>query len=315
MVSIKSVLCPVDFSEFSRHALARAVAIAKGHGASVLALHVVPIVPPAFISHLEANEPAPLGLARGERERLLGELNLFVAGEGEAGVPIATDVVDTPSVHGEILAQAARVHADLIVMGTHGRSGFERLLLGSVTEKVLRTARQPVLTVGAPSGDTAAARTWSFERILCAIDFSECSIAALGYAVSLAEHSDADLTVVNVIEWTPVGYDPLVGPPIDLAGYRMSAESSARERLHKVVLMSASGLPGVEEIVTSGKPHHQILRIATEQGSDLIVLGIHGRNPVDRMLFGSTAEPVVRRATCPVLSVRADVSVSDVKTA
>ncbi len=303
MVSITRILCPIDFSEYSRHALMRAVGIARAHGASVIALHVVPIQLPAFVSHLEANEPAPLGLAYAERERLLRELKQFTGPEGSTGVPIEIDIADAPTVHDEILAQAARRHADVIVMGTHGRTGFQRLLLGSVTEKVLRTAHQPVLTVGAPAGEQESTST--FKRILCAIDFSECSIAALGYAVALADGADAHLVAVNVIELTPIGYEPFPGPPVDLAGYWMAAETAARERLRHVVSASAPTL-GVETIVTSGKPHHEILRIAVEQRSDLIVLGIHGRNPVDRMLFGSTAEPVVRRATCPVLTVRAE---------
>jgi universal stress protein A len=170
------------------------------------------------------------------------------------------------------------------------------------TEKVLRTSRQPVLTVGAPAGGRVS--TSAFERILCAIDFSDCSIAALGYAVSLANGARAHLAAVNVVEWAPIGYQPFPAPPVDLAGYWIAAETAARERLRKLVAASAPKLE-VEAIVTSGKPHHEILRIAAEQRSDLIVLGIHGSNPVDRMVFGSTAEPVVRRAPCPVLTVRA----------
>jgi nucleotide-binding universal stress UspA family protein len=84
----------------------------------------------------------------------------------------------------------------------------------------------------------------------------------------------------------------------------MAAETIGRERLHHAV--SDSVQRTVDEIVGSGKPHHEILRIAAERHSDLIVLGIHGGNPLDRMLFGSTAEPVVRRATCPVLTVRTE---------
>jgi nucleotide-binding universal stress UspA family protein len=305
MVSITRILCPIDFSDFSRHALARAVAIAKGHGASVTALHVVPTQPPLLVAPLEVTQPMPSALTPAEHDRLLRALRGFVTPEASAGVPIDTDVIDAPTVHGEILAQAARLHADLVVMGTHGRSGFQRLLLGSVTEKVLRTSRQPVLTVGA-SAVAPGSGTASFKRILCAIDFSECSIAALGYALALAEGADAHVTAVNVIEWTPVGYDPLGGPPTDLAEYRMAAERANRERLHKVLTDSRSKKLEIEEIVSSGKPHHEILRIADEQGSDLIVLGIHGRNPVDRLLFGSTAEPVVRRAECPVLTVRVE---------
>ena len=180
-------------------------------------------------------------------------------------VPIDTDVVDAETVHGEILAQAERLRVDLIVMGTHGRTGFQRLLLGSVTDKVLRTARQPVLTVGAPAGeqDTTAA----FKGILCAIDFSECSIAALTYAVSLADGADAHLDAVNVIEWTPIGYDPLGGPPstsrvigwrrkrrrasdciTSFAIPRQHSRSRKSSRLASRIMKSCASRPNIEAI-------------------------------------------------------------------
>jgi nucleotide-binding universal stress UspA family protein len=306
MISIKQILYPIDFSDFSRHALARAAALARAHGASVTAVHVVPVKPPVLLTYVDASVPAPLTLTAAERDGLLSELKEFTAPEAADGLLVLIDVVDAPTVHGEILAQAGRLDADLIVMGTHGRTGFERLLLGSVTEKVLRTARQPVLTVGADA--CPATGTSAFTRILCAVDLSGCSLAALRYAFALAEESDALVTAVNVVEWTPVGYDPLMGPLADLAGYRVAAETTARARLHEVVAACATKKTAAEEIVTSGKPHHEIVRIASERQSDLIALGIHGRNAVDRMLFGSTAEPVVRRATCPVLTVRAEVA-------
>jgi nucleotide-binding universal stress UspA family protein len=304
MVSIKRILCPIDFSEFSRHALARAVAIAGARDAAIVALHVVPVRTPLVVSPLEVYEPVPIGLTDAERERLQKELTAFCELFNPDGVSLQTSVVEAPTVHGEILALAGRLQSDLIVMGTHGRSGFQRLLLGSITEKVLRTAGAPVLTVGATPVPTDAG-TASFARILCGVDFSECSIAALGYAMSLADEQNTHVTVVNVVETTPMGYDPLVGPLADLEGYRLAAETSGKDRLHKVVLDAAPQRPDVEEIVASGQPHHELLRIAAEQHSDLIVLGIHGRNPIERMLFGSTAEPIVRRAMCPVLTVRA----------
>ena len=306
MLSVKRILCPIDFSEGSGHALARAAAIAKDQAATVTALHVVPTESPLLrTAPLEVTPPVLPALSPADRERVLQALEAFVTNEAGAGTPIDAEVVEAPTIHGEILAQARRLHADLIVMGTHGRSGFQRLLLGSVTEKVLRTALEPVLTVGARI-DAAAGGSPSFKRILCAVDFSECSIAALKYALALADGAVARVTVVNVVEWTPIGYDPLVGPPTDLVGYRMAVENASRERLHNAVAESNLKGIAIEEIVTSGKPHHEVLRIAAEQDSDLIVLGIHGRNPVNRMLFGSTAEPVVRRAECPVLTVRAD---------
>jgi len=220
---------------------------------------------------------------------------------------VALEATEAPDVHEEILVHAERLPADLIVMGTHGRSGFERLLLGSVTERVLRKARRPVLTVPAGSPHSATG-PGAFDRILCAVDFSECSMAALGYAAALAEESRARLAVLHVIELAPPAYDPLVGPPIDLPGYRQACVTAGRERLRNVIpvaVRNSTGIAeGVEELIVCGKPHHEILRVAEDERSDLIVLGVHGRNVVDRLLFGSTVEPVVRRARCPVLTVR-----------
>ena len=301
MVTIHRILCPLDFSEFSRHALVRAAAIAKAHGAAITALHVVPIPIPIAPLPLEVVSPVPPRLTPEEHARARAALATFVRLNPAMTVPMECEVIEAPVVHQEIVAQASRLHADLIVMGTHGRSGFQRLFLGSVAEKVLRLALAPVMTVGASAADGAG----SFARIVCGIDFSDCSSAAFDYALAIADGANAQVTAVNVIEWTPLGYDPLVGPPTDLAGYRMSAEAAARERLRQAVANVHPSDVQVHQVVTSGQPHHELLRIATEGHADLIVLGIHGRNPIDRLFFGSTAEPVVRQAKCPVLTVRA----------
>ena len=171
MVRINRILCPVDFSDFSRHAFDRSVAIAKGVGASVTALHVAPFQATPIYPYHEPREVEAFMLSGGDRDKLTTELKRFLAVDQPIGVPVTCEVVDAPNVHHEILAQAERLPADLIVMGTHGRSGFQRLFLGSVTEKVLRTAQPPVLTVGAAT-DVVSAHDFAFKRILCAIDFS-----------------------------------------------------------------------------------------------------------------------------------------------
>ena len=273
------------------------------------ALHVAPFQSTPIYPYQESRAVEAFMLSGSDRETLTMELKRFLAVEEPTGVPVTCEIVDAPNVHHEILAQADRQKADLIVMGTHGRTGFQRLFFGSVTEKVLRTARPPVLTVGAAI-DVVPAHDFSFKRILCAIDFSDCSLAALRYASALAAPGGANVTALYVMEWPPVPYDPLLGPPTDLTGYRMAAEAIGCQRLHNAVVELA--LKGVDEIVGGGKPHHEILRMAEQRGSDLIVLGIHGRNPVGQMLFGSTAEPVVRRATCPVLTVRSEVQSASV---
>jgi nucleotide-binding universal stress UspA family protein len=307
MVRIENILCPIDFSEFSRHAFDRAVAIARGHGGLLTALHVVPIqlATPA-LPYVEPQSLGPFQISDADRGRIVAELQRFLAVDTSIGVRVAFEATEAPDVHQEILVHAERLRVDLVVMGTHGRSGFQRLMLGSVTEKVLRKARPPVLTVPCSIPDVVPAGRGPFERILCAIDFSECSMAALRYASSIAEEARAQLLAVHVVELAPPAYDPLVGPPIDLPGYRQACETASRERLRNVIPISLRKATGLEEMVVSGKPHHEILRIAEQWRSDLIVLGVHGRTVVDRVLFGSTVEPVVRRALCPVLTVRAE---------
>ena len=304
MVTIKNILCPIDFSDFSRRAFDRSVAVAKAAGATVTALHVAPFSATPFYPYSEQRGLVAFTLADGDREKLNTELKRFLDVSTPMGVPVICEVADAPNVADEILARADRLPADLIVMGTHGRSGFQRLFLGSVTEKVLRTAQPAVLTIGVLP-DAVPVEGGAFKRILCATDFSPCSIAAWHYAQSLADGSGAHLALLHVVEVPPVVVDPMIGPLIDVVKYQRLAETLCRERLHALVAGAPTGHP-VEELVTAGKPYREILRMADEWRSDLVVLGIHGRNPIERMLFGSTAEPVTRRATCPILTVRTE---------
>ena len=191
-------------------------------------------------------------------------------------------------------------------MGTHGASGFEHLVLGSVTEKVLRKASCPVLTV--PPAAQATSRL-PFRHVLCAIDFSDSSLAALPLAVSLATESDAALTLLHVLDWPweepppPVIEELPFQQGVALAEFRRYREAGARKRLESLI---PDPLPTsrVTTRLGNGKPHARILQIAAQEQTDLIVIGVHGRNPVDLALFGSTTNQVVRRATCPVLTWR-----------
>ena len=303
MVRIKQILCPIDFSEFSRHAFDRAVAVAKIHDATVTVLHVFPLPTPVPTIPFGPEGPGPFVLHALDRDAVLAQMKKFLGLEGgAAGGRTAFEVVEANNTHREILTQAERLSADLIVMGTHGRSGVQRLLLGSVTEKVLRTSPVPVLTVPALAPGTGQE---AFSRILCATDFSDCSIAALRYASSLAMEGTVRLTVINVVELIPVGYEPMVVTPYDDAAHRDELVRAARERLRRLLPETVREACTVDELVTTGKAYVEILGTAAERQADLIVLGIHGRNALDRFLFGSTTEHIVRRATCPVLTVRA----------
>jgi nucleotide-binding universal stress UspA family protein len=305
MVHIKHILCPVDFSEFSRHAFDRAVAVARSYGADLTVLHVLPVPSPVPALPYGPEGPGPFGFEVVDRARALAEFSRFLATEQSIGVSLHYEAAESSSVQKEVLVQASRLGADLIVMGTHGRSGFDRFFLGSVAEKTLRTSRVPVLVVPPRLPDVVPAGRDPFRSILCAVDFSQDSAHALGYAASLAQHAAGQLTVLHSVEPVPVGYDPVAGVNFDVVGYAQALENSARAGLQKLAPEPIALGCETETVVTRGKAYKEILRAAVERQADLIVVGVHGRNAVDRLVFGSTTEHIVRRATCPVLAVPA----------
>ena len=148
MIEIKEILCPIDFSDVSRRTLQFAAATARWYGSRLTVLHVVPLTPPANVLPVVAGPlPASYGLDDSTRVQLTDEAVRFAREVAGHEVPMNVRVVEAPQVHVEIVEQAKLLPADLIIIGTHGRSGYERLFLGSVAEKVLRTATVPVLVV------------------------------------------------------------------------------------------------------------------------------------------------------------------------
>jgi nucleotide-binding universal stress UspA family protein len=211
------------------------------------------------------------------------EAGTYIPGAAGKGAPIETRLVEGDPWR-EIKAAAEALPADLVVMGTHGRSGFERLLLGSVTEKVLRTAPCPVLTVGTEDGASPAGPL--FRRILCAADLTQASERTLDMAASLAEESLARVTLLHVVE-----------------GLGLALVEEARERLQRAGNV-ARRFRDVSERVETGTAWREILRVAEESRAELIVLGAHVHGALGRLFLGSTANQVVRHAPCPVLVVR-----------
>ena len=297
MIEIRQILCPIDFSESSRHALAHAVALAKWYDSRLTALHVM--MPPLFAAPPVIVGYSPtMGTVETDPVACEQMLHTWLKPAREAGLaPVA--LVDRGRVHARILETAAAMRAELIVMGTHGLSGFEQFVIGSIASRVLRKASCPVLTV--PPAAVTNARL-PYKRILCPIDFSAPSLTAMRYAFSLAEEADATMTLLHVFEWAPVD-DRVVGR-FDVATYRRAVEEQTRGELDALVAKDAREWCTPVTRVVQGKPYVQILDIATEEGADLIVIGVHGRNPIDLALFGSTANHVVQRASSPVLTLR-----------
>lgn len=301
----KHLLCPFDFSEVSTHALRQASVLAQRTGARLTVLHVfLSVMPPTGIDYID--EATSQVIEPAELEGLQRKLVAACEASVHKDVPRELVVVGGAPVQ-VVLDYAATNTVDMIVMGTHGTSGFQHLLLGSVTEKVLRKALCPVLTVPPRAGDGPVA---AFRHALCAVDFSECSRQAARAAATTVDSHGAALTLLHVMEW------PWHEPPVPgmegvpesqvqaLLEYRRYLESSATDGLKRIGA-AVSGSLQVSTLVRFGKPYLEILDAAREVGADLIVLGVRGRGAMDIGFFGSTANQVVRRATCPVLTVRA----------
>ena len=296
-VSFARILCPTDFSEFSDAALTYAAALADTYGGAVRLLHVVtpfPVIAPY------SNLPGETRLY--ETARAAGEEALagLAARVRTPGLTVDVEQRSGAVVH-EILQVAGDWQADVIVMGTHGRGGFERLVLGSVAEKVLRKAPCAVLAVPKPAVAAARLGTVRLGHLLCPVDGSAASVQGVAAAASLTERCDARLTLVSVVESIPYGGD-FVGP--EFAAFREARERHARAVLDEALPSEVRVRCRVRDRLVYGHPAQQILEVAAQEQPDLIVMGIQGRGAVDLAMFGSTTNHVVRHADQPVLTVR-----------
>jgi nucleotide-binding universal stress UspA family protein len=289
VIEISRILTPIDFSTCSEHALAYALALSRWYESRVTALHVFVNWP--LVNVIPSLQPVVVPAARFEtfHDELARHARGFV--EAVAGPEADVDVMveEAPDVAGEILAQAGRLEAKLIVMGTHGRGGVDRWLVGSTTEKLLRKASCPVMVVPPRAHEVRASQPVQFHRILCPIDFSAGSLAALTYAMSMAEEADAQLTLLHAVEL-----------PHGMLETALSSAFDVRALVPDDVRTYCS----VETVVCEGRPSPAILGAASERRSDLIVMGVRGRGALNTMLFGSNTHAVIQAAACPVLTVR-----------
>lgn len=300
MVRFTEILCPVDFSKTSAHALDHALTLARGYQAhlTVLVVSWAGIPPIAYPG--SAPMPTPPVLPSPQLDELWEELRGFANRWSIADVKVDL-VVREGAVVPKILEEAQAIGAGLIVLGTHGRSGFDHLLLGSVAEKIIRKADCAVMTVPPPDGSTDSAR--GARTVICGVDFSPASLKAVDYALSLAEERHATLLLTHVIDW----HMPRTLPPevqLETAAYRGRVEGYYQVKLEALVSDDTRTWCPTEEMVVAGRPHEEIVRLSRERSADLIVMGVHGRSALNLAVFGSTTNQVVRHATCPVLTIR-----------
>jgi nucleotide-binding universal stress UspA family protein len=287
MINIKKILCPVDFFPASDAAVNYAAGLAATYDAAVHLLHVVtPVAAGTYEYALDTTD-----IMRSIEKRSMDEMNELLARIKRAGIT-AEAALRVGDVYQEIKAAIDDVSPDLIVMGTHGRRGVERWFLGSTTEKLLRHSPVPLVTISA-----ASEKSWNeprFQKILVTTDFSEGMPDALAYAFSVAQENESQVELLHIIR----------DMSADLSGnYRDSLINGVRKQLEDLVPAEASNWCNIVTRVDIGVPYRIILRTIEDERPDLLVMNIHGKGMLDRALLGSTAERVVRAASCPVMMI------------
>jgi nucleotide-binding universal stress UspA family protein len=294
MSTTPSILHPTDFSEPAEYALNLAGSLAHSQGAGLIVLHVAdPLTDPAH--------PLQGGLPLDKHWRRLEKRRTQIPG-------VAVEHRLTSGDPAALILQTAReTGCAMIVMGTQGRQGLDRWLLGSVAEKVVRGAPCPVVTVKCPLPEPAAAEATEppaavpIHTILHPTDFSAPCEEAFRVACALAKDQSARMVVVHVAVGPPVALPHMPvppPPPVD--------PSAKLEEMRHRFQASAPDIQ-VDCRVAHGAAPARIVEAAQETQCDLIVMGTHGRTGLGRVLMGSVAEQILRTAPCPVVTVKAPV--------
>jgi len=294
-MEIRHILFPTDFSDEARAALPHALEIARRFDGRITLLHVTTL----FTD--DPSDPQYREFSQGEFEERIEKQLEGIAGGADDRDRVDTAVIRRVSAGPGILEYSAEHGVDFIVMGTHGRSGLSRFLLGSVAEKVVRHAGCPVLTVARREENYRDGT--AYRKILAPYDFSEFSQDAVRRGLSFARAFETELEVLYVVEqWIHPYYDDFwkVSVRDELPKIREATEKSLAKAL-KADEMSRIRL---EVIIgdADGKAEDEIVEYAKTGDIDLIVMGTHGLSGLDHALMGSTTERVVRTAPCPVLT-------------
>ena len=304
MIELKKILYPTDFGESAEEALQYAAMFASQYDAELTMMHVV-----SLFSDGSATAEKQISEMEQYAEKFADQLHQqadeiidrTIEDESYRHLKMKKLIVRGFSPSQGIIRAAEEEDIDLIVTGTYGRGGVSHLLFGSTAEHVVRMANCPVLTVR-----HHAPHIFDFQRIrsiLFPTDFSECSMKALPYALSFAESYSASLHVLHVFEQRihPAFYIIDKTTPFD-------TDEGLRDRtldaLDEFVYDELKDKIDFKCAVASGKPFVEIINYARANKIDLIVIATHGLTGLENMVIGSTTERVVRKAPCPVLSIK-----------
>lgn len=317
------ILCAVDFFDYSESIISYSEALSKEFGATLYLCHVVMDIIPLLGTSETALDPALL------QQTHLNTARDELAALGER-LSVPHELLVVKGDPAETIAEAARTHnINMVLCATHGQSGMKRFLIGSVTEKLMKTLPCPVLVLNTREHDFIPAGDYSLDlnKILVGCDFSDDSQLAFDYGLSLAQEFQAELHLAHVIkpadEMAPtadIGMTP--GDYVNLRAHRFLNTGGARgddtqiqslretlqRQLFNMVPAESRNWCTPTTVLLDGEPYEELDRYAREQAVDLIVLGIRGHTLLERLMVGSTTDRVIRKAPAPVLAVRQPVS-------
>lgn len=296
-LNIDTILFPTDFSDVAEGAFAHAAHLALRYHATI---HVFNVEAPDGEDAANPMEFLPVEPAENATvdESAIQHVDVQTATQERGTVPVVYTQTDSSSASEAIIEYATDKDIDLVVMGTHGRQGMDRLLSGSVSEEVVRGAPCPVFTV---LGTDENEGVPTISRVLAPVDLSDQSETVIQHAAALSDAYATPLDLLHVVEEAAYpsvyGLDPLT-PSLP------NVQDRAREALETLASQLDLRTDPVNVHVLAGYAARDIVEFARKKESDLIVMATHGRTGLDRFLIGSVAEKVVRSAPCPVFTLK-----------
>jgi len=285
----KTILSAIDFSNFTNSILSCSVALCKKYNAKLVLVHVTT----DLNKLLEHNETA-LDVEVLQRSNIRYAQSLL--DDLVKDLPVESEIVIRQGKPAEMISRlASDQQVDMVIAATHGKAGFKRILLGSVTEKLIKTLHCPLLVLPPREHDFPSTAAFEMKKILIGCDFSSDSSLAFDYGLSLAQEFQAALYLSHVIK-----------PSL----YKDEREglNQLRSRLEKtldgMVPEACRDWCTIETAVLDGEPYQALMSYASEQGIDMIVLGIRGHTLFEKLLVGSTTDRLIRHSPVPVLAVR-----------
>jgi nucleotide-binding universal stress UspA family protein len=293
-MQIKKIICATDFSDLANYAIYYGVSLAREFKAKLYLCHVIDLSSATMYGEATFGFESQLihmeDFTHERMKRIMSEHEI----EWEP-------LVATGNAADEVARLAEKNGADMAISATRGRSGLKRLILGSVTEHLMRTLHCPLLTVRGLEQDQS--KEIRFKRILVGTDFSPDSNLAFEYGLSLAQEFQSELHLVHVLE--PPSYRDLP-KSVDAESeiIRKKLHEELNKKLEFMVPTDALNWCKPKTTLLAGDPHEELSKYADIQNIDLVVLGVTGHSLVESLFVGSTTERVIRKAPCSVLSVR-----------